>query len=74
MFGHNPLTNHSLLECNSVRSIGSKPIDRKGRGGEGGRGKIKKEPGKRIMRINVNRAKEIVVNRGLFSIIISPDL
>lgn len=68
MFGHNPLTNHSLLQCNSVRSTGSGPIDREERGG--GAGKIKKEVEReRIMRIN--RANEIIVNRGLFSVISS---
>lgn len=67
MFGHNPLTNHSLLQCNSVRSTGSGPIDREERGGAG---KIKKEVEReRIMRIN--RANEIIVNRGLFSVISS---
>lgn len=63
MFGHNPLTNHSLLECNSVRSTGSEPIDREERGW--GAGKIKKK--------DRNEQCEIIVNRGLFSII-SPDL
>lgn len=69
MFGHNPLTNHSLLQCNSVRSTSSGPIDREERE-RGGAGKIKKEVEReRIMRIN--RANEIIVNRGLFSIISS---